>query len=204
MSRVGRTWGTHDADPSDHFHLSPIQGTRGHTNRTPGALLDGSRTRPYRPGSMYTTVLTIHSWVRWALVLLAFAALVRSGYAYVRRSGYALGDERLARGLFGTLNLQFVLGVLLYVFLSPTVRVALSDVGAAMGAAPLRFFVIEHPVAALLAIGIGHAGLKRARSATDERDKHRFVALGAGGCLLMILIAIPWPFLPYGRALVRL
>jgi len=151
----------------------------------------------------YASALTLHSWVRWLLVLVAALACVRSGYALVRKRHYAQSDVRLARGFTGFLHLQLVLGILLYVVLSPVVRTALADPGAAMASAPLRFFLIEHQVAALVAIGIGHLGLHRARRATQDRQRHRCILWGAGGCLVMIVIAIPWPFLPYGRALFR-
>ena len=151
----------------------------------------------------YTLTLTVHSWVRWALVLVAALAFARSGYAFLRGREYAGADVSLAKGFIGLLNLQFTLGLVLYIFLSPTVRAALSDLGAAMGSAPLRFFVIEHQVAAIIAVGMGYAGVLRARKATESRRKHRAIMLGGGGCLFMIFVAIPWPFLPYGRALLR-
>ena len=152
---------------------------------------------------MYTLALTLHSWIRWLLVLTAALACVRSGYALVRGVAYSPSDGTLARGFAGLLNVQLVLGILLYALLSPVVRTGLADLGAAMTSAPLRFFVIEHQVAALLAIGLGHVGLHRARKAIDDRQRHRRILWGAGGCLLMIVIAIPWPILPYGRGLFR-
>lgn len=153
---------------------------------------------------MYPVLLTVHSWIRWILVLTAGFIILRSGYALFRGRAYSFNDARLAKGFLGALNLQLLVGIILYVALSPMVRVAWSDWGAAMASSPLRFFAIEHQVAAVVAIGIGHAGISWARRGTDDRARHRRALLGAAGCLLMILIAIPWPFLPYGRALLRL
>lgn len=153
---------------------------------------------------MYAAVLAVHSWVRWALVLIAALACLRSAHALVRSRSYSVLDERVATWLMWLLNLQLFLGLALYVLLSPLVRTALTDLGAAMASAPLRFFAIEHQVAALLAIGIGHLGLARARKTSEDRGRHLWVFWGAAGCLMMILIAIPWPFLPYGRALFRI
>lgn len=153
---------------------------------------------------MYTFTLTLHSWTRWLLVLVAVLTCAQSGWALANRRSYAKSDAALARGLAVLLNLQLVLGLLLYVRLSPVVRIGLSDFGTAMASSSMRFYVIEHQVAALVAIGIGHVGLHRARHAIDDQQRHRRIVLGVGGCLLMIIIAIPWPFLPYGRALLRL
>jgi hypothetical protein len=150
---------------------------------------------------MYALFLTVHSWVRWGLVLVAAALFVRSVFALRRGRAYSDVDKRVAKGFAGLLYLQLALGLTLYVLLSPLVRAGLSDLGAAMASSSVRFWVIEHQLAALIAIGIGHVGLARAGKATDDRGRHRSILWGAGGCLLMILIAIPWPALPYGRAL---
>ena len=153
---------------------------------------------------MYPVFLTLHSWIRWMLVLLAGLLVLRSLSALFRAEPYSAGDDRLARGFLGVLNLQLLLGLVLYVVLSPMVRTAWSDWGATMASSQLRFFAIEHQFAALVAIGVGHAGIAWARRAADDRTRHRRVLLAAAGCLLMLLIAIPWPFLPYGRALLPL
>ena len=153
---------------------------------------------------MYSLTLTVHSWVRWALVVCALVAFLRSGYALQRGKAFSNVDLGLAKALAALLSLQLLLGLALYLLLSPIVRVGLSDLGAAMSSSMVRFFVVEHQVAALVAIGVGLAGVLRVWRAVEDSGRHKGVFWGAGGCLVMILIAIPWPFLPYGRALFRL
>lgn len=72
---------------------------------------------------------------------------------------------------------------------------------AAMKDSAIRFFVAEHFVTAILAIGAGHFGIARAKKVDEDRKKHMFMLIGSGICLALMLALIPWPNLPYGRAL---
>ena len=152
---------------------------------------------------MYPILLVVHSWVRWAVVLTALALLLSSLAGWVRAAPVRRLHTATVDAFLGTLYLQVLLGVALYA-LSPLVRTAWSDPGAAMANAPLRFFMVEHQFAALLTVGLAHVGLKRARNREDPRHRHRTALLVSGFCLLFLVTVIPWPALPYGRALFRL
>ncbi len=150
---------------------------------------------------MYFYLLGLHSWTRWILILCILVLLIRSLSAYRKSTVYGNIDLRLATSLFWVLNLQFVLGLALYLFFSPITQAGFGNLSEAFSDATLRFFVIEHPLAMFLAIGAGHSGLKKARLATDPRKKHGQILKGVGACLFFILVGIPWPFLPYGKML---
>ena len=83
---------------------------------------------------MYGLVLLIHSWLRWAVVAAGLFAVVRGG----TREGAA------GKWFTLVLDIQILLGLLLYFVLSPFTRNALSDFGAAMGSSQLRFWAVEH------------------------------------------------------------
>jgi hypothetical protein len=53
----------------------------------------------------------------------------------------------------------------------------------------------------LVAIIVAHIGRVLVRRAPAAPQKHRRAAIWFGLSLLIILIAIPWPFLSYGRPL---
>jgi len=150
---------------------------------------------------MYEIVLFAHSWVRWLLVLTAAALCVRSAFALIQSSAHTRTDQRLAKLLFSALNIQLVLGLLLYVVFSPITRAALSDIALSMKDSVLRFYMIEHQFAALLAIGIGHVAVAKSKRAEGDRAKHRTMLRWGGFCLFLILLAIPWPFMRYARPL---
>lgn len=152
---------------------------------------------------MYTLALVLHSAVRWLVVALALLVVVRATRAARRRAPWTANDARLARALLAVVNVQFLLGLLLYVFLSPVVRAAFSELGAAMRSHTLRFFVVEHITAMLIAVALIHLGIARARRADDDTKRHRTVRNFVAAGLVALVIGMPWPFRPYGRPLLR-
>lgn len=150
---------------------------------------------------MYPVLLGIHSWVRWILLIGVIVLLIRSIAGYRKASPFTSLDDTLVAVVFWSLNVQFLLGVILFIFFSPATQVAFSNISEAMSDSSLRFFLIEHPFSMLLALGAGHSGIAKAKRAEDAKKKHGSIMKGIGACLLCILVGIPWPFLPYGRVL---
>lgn len=152
---------------------------------------------------MYPLVLFAHSWLRWLVLAAALGTALRAGWALRAARPWARGDERARALLRGVVDLQFVLGLTLYLWLSPLVRAAFRDLGAAMRSAPLRFFAIEHILAMGVAVGIMHAYTDRMRRAASDRARHRSMLVASLGLSIMVLIGIPWPGLKQARPLAR-
>lgn len=148
---------------------------------------------------MYEITLTIHSILRWVVLLAAVFAVVRGILGWSGKRAWSALDDRL--GLIFTigLDLQLLLGLLLYFFLSPLTRVAFSDIGAAMSNGVLRFFLAEHSLLMIVALILAHIGRARIRKADAAQRKFRQAAIWFGVALLLILAAIPWPFLAAGQ-----
>ena len=106
--------------------------------------------------------------------------------------------------LMAAVDLQALLGVALYFGLSPFTTAAFDDIGGAMRNDALRFWVVEHVTAMVGAIVLVRVGRVMALNAkTPEARRRRRLRSFAAATLLM-LIGIPWPGLPYGRALFRM
>jgi hypothetical protein len=152
---------------------------------------------------MYAGALWLHSYWRWVVVLAALVTLARSG------AGWALGwpwtpRARAAQTAFvGSLDLQLLLGLLLYFFLSPFTLSAFSDLGAAMKNPHTRFWAVEHAPVQLFAVALAHVGSIRAKRATSDRERHRRVTVFFAIVLVLIAAAIPWPGLDIARPLFR-
>jgi hypothetical protein len=152
---------------------------------------------------MYDLLLLAHSWLRWLVLLAALVALARAiGGVNTRRPWTPL-DDRAGMWLTSALDLQMLLGLILYVFLSPVTKSAFVDMAAAMQAAPVRFFAVEHPVGMVVAIALAHVGRARARKAPDSESKHKRALVFYGLSLLVLLLSIPWPIGPGARSLFR-
>jgi len=141
---------------------------------------------------MYSAALLVHSWLRWAVVIAGVLAVLSSG-----RQSPARGAKA---GMWFTilLDLQFLVGLALYLFISPNTTAAMHQFGAAMHVASTRFFLVEHPFGMIVAIVIAHVG--RARAERRGQSARGFYLVS----LLILLASQPWPGLPYGRPLFRL
>jgi len=151
---------------------------------------------------MYTTVLLLHSWIRW----IALVAVVGVTLAALR--GKVEGErsiaDRWALVAMMALDLQLLLGLVLYLGLSPNMREILNHFGESMQRADTRFWAVEHISAMFLAIALSHVGRVLARKAATTAAKRTRLLACFGLATLLILAGMPWPGRPGGRDLFRL
>jgi hypothetical protein len=81
---------------------------------------------------MYRMMLFGHSYLRWIVILLALYVCVRSFLAWRRGAGWGRTCEKLSVALVGLVDLQFLIGLVLYFFLSPLSKAFLAGGGGAM------------------------------------------------------------------------
>ena len=147
---------------------------------------------------MYSALLTVHSYLRYAVLALVLLVLLRYAAALLRSRAWNDGDDGIGRWMIRVWDLQFLLGLVLY-FLSPIVQFGFANFGEAMGDRQLRQFLVEHPVLNLLAIGVLHAGWIRARKAADDRGRLLRALLFIAVAVVLVVLSIPWE----GRPLLR-
>ena len=149
---------------------------------------------------MYTFVLSLHSWLRWVALIAGVAATYS-----------ALSDRESPKraDLWGlvlmiSLDIQLLLGLLLYLVLSPFTAEAMRDFGAAMKNPGLRFFAVEHVTLMVAAIVLTHTGRLMARKARTADARRMRLLMCFGMATLLMVLAIPWPGMASGRPLFRL
>jgi hypothetical protein len=152
---------------------------------------------------VYTALVTVHSWVRWAVILAGLVAFIQAVRGRVGDRPWNASDEACGRWFLQLLEVQVVLGVAIYLAVSPFTLDGLRDLAGTMGNAPLRFIVVEHPFGMLAAITLASVGRGRVRKANTPERKHGLAAIFIGLALAIILVSVPWPFMPGGRALFR-
>ena len=152
---------------------------------------------------MYTPLLYFHSYLRWIAVALLVALLARALSGWLGNRPWVLLDERLAKITIRVFEIQFLAGLLLFIFASPITRLAFRDLGAAMDDQQMRFWTVEHSVLMFLAVGAINVGWARARKAERALAKHRFLAIFVLITVVLVAVAIPWPGTPAGRPLFR-
>jgi hypothetical protein len=152
---------------------------------------------------MYTALLTVHSWMRWVVLLVGFAAVVRAIGGLSGRRPWTASDDAGGRWFVTSLDVQMLFGLIIYIALSPFTMAGLADMAGTMRNSPLRLIVVEHPFGMIVAITLAHVGRARCRRAVDAARKHKLAAIFFGLALAVILGSIPWPFMQGGRALFR-
>ncbi|HEX7022970.1 MAG TPA: hypothetical protein VF171_08950 [Trueperaceae bacterium] len=146
---------------------------------------------------MYEVIRGIHNILRWLVVLAALYALVKAYAGIIGRSVWTKSDQSAGLIFTSILNLQFLVGLILY-GVSPLTRTAMRDMGAAMGSDELRFFAVEHVILMLLAVIIAQVGYTVSKRAPSDRAKFVRAAVSYTLSVVLIAIAIPWwrPLLP--------
>ena len=152
---------------------------------------------------MYPLMLVVHSLLRWVVLAAGLVAFGRAVAGTRGRRAWTAGDDRAGQLFVGTLDLQLLIGIALYLVFSPITRAALQDFGAAMSSPILRFWAVEHILGMVIAVALAHIGRVRIRKTNDPVRRHKLAAIFFGLALVAILATIPWPGMPAGRPLFR-
>lgn len=152
---------------------------------------------------MYLIVLSIHNILRWLVIIFAVLALFRMYRGWLGRREWTKADDQAGMLFTIILDLQLLVGAILYFFLSPVTTAMLSGTLSSRGPS-VTFFGLEHVLVMLAAVIVAHIGRSMAKKAPDSTAKFRRAALWFSASVLMILIAIPWPFSPISRPWLRL
>lgn len=144
--------------------------------------------------SAYEMFLGIHNVLRWVLLLSGFMALLLAVKGMSTKSLYGKTENRW-RLVFTIMNhSQLLIGLLLYFVFSPITKSALSNMGAAMKDASLRFWAVEHFTTMLIAVILVTIGGSKVKKAASDASKHKLTLIFFGIAMLLILSMIPWPF----------
>ncbi|MEN9609612.1 MAG: hypothetical protein RLZZ628_426 [Bacteroidota bacterium] len=140
---------------------------------------------------MYSILLLIHSWLRWAVLIAAAIALFRSFTGWQKQLAFTDSDKRMNAIFMGFLHLQLVLGLILY-FVSPITAAAMQNFGAAMKDKNLRFWGVEHQTGIILGIVVAQIGSIKAK----KQGSHQTAFIWFAIAILLILISIPFASRP--------
>jgi hypothetical protein len=149
---------------------------------------------------MYSAFLLVHSWIRW----VAIAAGLMATISAVR--GVSAQDPRADRWglvLTSALDLQLVIGLLLYFAVSPVMEGIRANFAAAMPNPQLRFWAVEHVTGMVLALILVHVGRVLSRKAASPAARRTRLMICYGLATLVMLLLTPWPFTAAGRPLFR-
>jgi len=141
---------------------------------------------------MYPFFLDLHNLLRWLVLAAGAAALVAAWAGVIAGGKWSPRLGGISRLFVIAIDLQVLVGLVLFVVLSPVTRAALRDLGAAMRSGEIRFIVVEHFVLMLAAAVLAHVGA--------ARGKAKDSALQAATCYTLAALALAFGT-PWGRRL---
>jgi uncharacterized BrkB/YihY/UPF0761 family membrane protein len=136
---------------------------------------------------MYSTLLGLHSGLRYLVLLLLAVSLLLAIVGLFGKKPYTQTNRKLNLFAMISTHIQFLVGLILY-FFSPLVNY--SNMGQAMKETMTRYWTVEHFVMMLFAIVLITLGHSRSKKAADDFNKHRSIALYYGLAVLVIVVAI--------------
>jgi Na+-driven multidrug efflux pump len=141
---------------------------------------------------MHSLTLTLHSLIRWFVIIVGILAAGRAVLGWLRQANWTKVDDRLGLLFMIGVDIQVLLGLILYLFLSSITDQAFADFGAAMADPNLRFYAVEHIAYMVVALVLVHLGRSLPKRVESAGQKHRQGAILFGLAVIIILVAIPW------------
>lgn len=144
---------------------------------------------------MYQTLLFSHSILRW-LVLLALGYSIYRGYkGVVLKKAFSKLDNSIRHWTATLSHVQLMVGMILY-FQSPSVKYFWSKTREGDVDFEVVFFSLVHLLLMFVAIVIITVGSSLAKRKLNDQDKFKTMMVWFALALVIIFVAIPWPFSP--------
>jgi hypothetical protein len=153
--------------------------------------------------NMYESIILMHHWFRWLVLLLGFILMIKSINGWRTQKSWSAVEGHLLWGFNQAFMYQIALGLTLYLGISPIPKMALQNVAVSWSDPFLRFWTFLHGPTMLLSLCIFHLGrylFKRRAPAA----RFKIMSLTMIVVMSLIMAAIPWRFLSYGRPFLRL
>jgi hypothetical protein len=141
---------------------------------------------------MLNGLIHAHSGLRWVVLVLLIAATFKALMKWRSNVNYSDADRKLNLFTFISMHVQLLLGIALF-FMSGRVDFA------QMKDAMFCFFTVEHTLMMVIAIALVTIGHIKSKKATDDAKKFKTIFIFYGIALLLVLVAIPWPFRGFGN-----
>lgn len=135
--------------------------------------------------TLYSFFLYLHSGLRYIVLLLVLAAIIRAWADWLGHKAYTEGNRKLNLFAMISVHTQLLIGIALY-FFSPFVRFG-SDT---MKDATTRYWTVEHLTGMLIAIALITIGHARAKRGASSDAKHKSIAVFYTLALIIIVAII--------------
>ncbi|RYY09173.1 MAG: hypothetical protein EOO04_38835 [Chitinophagaceae bacterium] len=144
---------------------------------------------------MYQALIFFHSIFRWLVLISLIYAIIRSYNGYTAKRVFTK-DDNAARHWTATIShIQLMIGIMLY-SQSPLIKYMFSNFKLAVQNKEAAFFGLIHITLMLTAIVFITVGSALAKRRESDRRKFKTMLIWFSISLIIIIIAVPWPFSP--------
>lgn len=134
-------------------------------------------------------LIAAHSGLRYIVLALLLIAIINA-IVNLKKGNYVKKDKMINLFTMIFIHIQLVLGLVLY-FIGPRVNFS----NWIQGVDNTTFFAVEHALMMVLAVILITLGRKKAEKQPIASSKHKMILRYYGLGLILIFIAIPWPFM---------
>lgn len=148
--------------------------------------------------SMYQTLTFYHSILRWLVLASLLYSIFRAYKGYTSHTVFNKTDNLTRHWTATIAHIQLVIGIILYTQ-SPIIKYFWTNFNDAIHHIDTAFFGLIHialMLNAIILITIGSALSKRKET---DKEKFKTMLFGFLASLIIIFIAIPWPFSPFAN-----
>lgn len=144
---------------------------------------------------MYQSLLFCHSALRWFVLVSLLYSIFRAYKGYNLKRPFTKTDNSVRHWTATIAHIQLTLGILIYIQ-SPIVKYFWKNFTEGIKNTDAAFFGILHILLMLSAIVLITIGSALAKRKQNDSDKFKTMLFWFSIALLIIFIAIPWPFSP--------
>lgn len=147
---------------------------------------------------MFETLTFYHSTIRWLVLASLVYSIYRAYKGYFSNAPFSKTDNYVRHWTATIAHIQLIFGIVIYTQ-SPIIKFFWNNFDEAITNLDLAFFGLLHIILMLTAIVMITVGSALSKRRTTDREKFKTILFWFSVSLIIILIAIPWPFSPFAN-----
>ena len=140
---------------------------------------------------MYTGFTHLHKMFFYIVFAILVVSTVKFILGWLGKKEFMPIDKKLATFTVIVVHIQVLIGLGLY-FISPLIKSAYQDIGAAMKDASVRFYLVEHMSLMIIGAVLITIGSIKSKKATESQARFKTLALFFSIGFVLVLSRIPW------------
>lgn len=144
---------------------------------------------------MYASLIIYHTYFRWLVLASLLCAIFVSYKGYSTKKPFTKTDDAVRHWTATIAQIQLMIGMVLY-FNNPMIKYFWTNLNEGIANMNVAFFSLIHITLMFTAIMLITFGSALSKRKPTDAEKFRTILVWFSIALIIILIAIPWPFSP--------